>query len=80
MRMLEKCEQWTSIEQGVVDMQAHFIKIHKQELQRTQDPSKRQRLEREIAELEESLAQSSKYYTPFKKKPSLTSPYGEDST
>jgi len=72
MRMLEKFERWTSVEQGLVDMQARFIKRFKRELQRTQDPSERQQIEQEIAELEESLAQTSKQYnyTPFKKKAS----------
>lgn len=74
MRMLERYEQWTNIEQRMVNMEARFLEHHKQQLARTEDPAEQDRLKERIKQLEEDLAQSSKYYKPFEKKPSLMAP------
>jgi len=74
MHMLERYEKWSSLEQGLVDMEARFLEIFKQKLQIEKDPSEKAKLEKEIRQLEESLRESSKFYKPFEKKPSLTSP------
>lgn len=71
MRMLERYEQWTALEQRLVDMEARFLELHKRELEKTTDPAKRAELEKQIALLEEGLRKSSKHYKPFEKKPSL---------
>jgi hypothetical protein len=75
MHMLEKFEKWTSIEQRMVDMEARILEIHKQTLQKTQDPQEKARLEEEIKSLEQSLQLNAKYYKPFERKPSLMSPF-----
>jgi len=74
MHMLERYEKWSSLEQGLVDMEARFLEIFKQKLQTEKDPGEKAKLEKEIRRLEESLKESSKFYKPFEKKPSLTSP------
>lgn len=79
MKMLERYQPWTEVEQGLVDMQARFLEFHKQQLLQAKSPAERAKLEKTIKELEESLRQAEeKYgYKPFKRKPSLISTVSE---
>ena len=75
MNTLEVYDKYTSLEQRIVDMEARLLDICRHNLQFEKDPAEKARLEQEINQLEESLRQSSKYYKPFRKKPSLVTPF-----
>lgn len=76
MRMLEKFQRWSRVEQEMVDMQARFLETYKRNLQTTKDPAEKARLEKEIKQLEESLKKEGELYNiyPNKKKQSLMGP------
>jgi len=74
MHMLERYEKWAQLEQRLVDMEARTLEIYKLQLVRETDPVRKAEVEVQIKQLEESLAQSSKYYKPFEKKLSLMAP------
>lgn len=74
MHMLDRYQRWTELEQRLVDMEARTLEHLRMLLQQSKDPAEKTRFEHQIVELEQSLAQGSKFYRPFEKKPSLVAP------
>jgi len=74
MHMLDRYQRWTELEQRLTDMEARTLEHLRMLLQQSKDPDEKAKFEHQITELEQSLAQGSKFYRPFKKKPSLVAP------
>jgi len=72
MNMLRTFEKMSELEQWLVNSQNKMVELTKRQLQDTKDPAERQRLEREIAHMQEFIEKSP--YKPFQKKPSLIAP------
>ena len=76
LSMLKTYERMADLEQWLVNTQAKILSLTEDQLRHAEDPAKKARLQKEIAQMKKFLEESAvKHgYKPFEKKPSLIAP------